>query len=67
MDVDIKIRPNYNIENIKIIDCSLKMTCDKNNVKYIKMSGIVPLDDLIDGLHPNENGYQKYAIIYKVI
>ena len=59
LDVDIKIRPNYNIENIKIIDCSLKMTCDKNNVKYIKMSGIVPLDDLIDGLHPNENGYQK--------
>jgi len=59
LDVDVKVRTNYNLEYIKMIDNTLKLICEENDVKYIKMSGIIPLFDLIDGIHPNESGYQK--------
>lgn len=59
LDVDINIRQNYNKECIKMIDNILKTICEENKIKYISMSGVVSLDNLIDGLHPNESGYQK--------
>ena len=59
LDVDTNVRPNYSIKCIKTIDNILKSICEKKEIKYISMSGVVPLDDLVDGIHPNESGYQK--------
>ena len=59
--VDLKIRTNYKKECIDKIDNTIKEICLKNNIKYIDMSNVISLNDLIDGLHPNENGYQKIS------
>ena len=61
LDVDINIRTNYNKNNIKIIDDTLESICICNNVNYIKMSSILSIEDLIDGLHPNAKGHEKIS------
>ena len=68
LDVDVKIKTNYTEEDIKMTDAKLESICKENNIKYIKMSKVVPLSDLIDGIHPNESGYQKISdYLYKCL
>ncbi len=59
LDVNLSIRTNYTEESIEKVDNTIKTLCLENDVKYIKMSKVVTVDELIDGIHPNEFGYQK--------
>ena len=47
--------------NEKIIkfDNLLEKTCDDENVLYLKIYNLLSLEELGDGLHPNNDGHQK--------
>lgn len=61
MDVDIALRNEYSENDIKQINVLLEKVCQKNDVAFINMSGIVNKNDLFDGLHPNEVGHKKIS------
>ena len=52
---------NVSFSNKKIImfDSLLEDICQDNQVMYIEMFDLLKLDELSDGLHPNEIGHQK--------
>ena len=52
--------PDKSYFNKKIIqfDSSIEEICIKEKVPYIKMYNKLSLEDLFDGLHPNEDGHQ---------
>ncbi|MCL2341641.1 MAG: GDSL-type esterase/lipase family protein [Firmicutes bacterium] len=47
--------------NKKIVefDNAIEKVCSDNEVKYIKMYGLLSIDELSDGLHPNSAGHKK--------
>ena len=47
--------------NTKIInfDKELKNICLENNVDYLYIYELLEIEELFDGLHPNNVGYQK--------
>lgn len=60
---DIKVRKEYNLDNVNYIDNCLKDICEKNNLKYIKIMDLINEDELTDGLHPNSVGHKKISDI----
>ena len=58
---NIKIRKNYNLDNVLRVDDCLESVCNQNNIKYIKIRDLITNDDLYDGLHPNANGHKKIS------
>lgn len=54
---------NYNI--IVNYNETLKEICSSNGIKYIPMINVLKEKDFIDGLHPNDSGYNK--ILEKVL
>lgn len=70
LNVDVAIRTNYKKDNINIINKSLELLCSKYSVKFINMFGVININDLCDGLHPNKSGHEKisqylYKCLYK--
>lgn len=54
----------YDNERVNQYDAALLDTCDKENLKFIKLFDLLDNADLEDGLHPNAAGHQK---IYKKV
>lgn len=54
-------RPNtyYDNENVSLYDQTLKSVCEEEKVFYLDMAGIIDINDLTDGLHPNSKGHEK--------
>lgn len=55
----------YNYNNIVNYNEILKEVCNSNNINYIPMIDVLNDEDFIDGLHPNDNGYNK--ILEKIL
>jgi lysophospholipase L1-like esterase len=72
-DIDeIKTKPvpwnknvNYDKENVALYNMKIKEFCEKNNLKFIEMQGLLNKDDLEDGLHPNAKGHEKMFLKVK--
>lgn len=60
---DITIRKEYKLDNVILIDNCLEEICKLQNVKYIRIRDLISVDDLSDGLHPNEVGHKKITNI----
>lgn len=56
---DLTIRNEYKLDNVMLIDNTIKKQCKLNNIKYIEIKNIINDNDLADGLHPNSKGYEK--------
>lgn len=54
-------KPEKYYDNATIInyDKALKDICISNDITYISMIGVLDKTDFIDGLHPNDEGYNK--------
>ncbi|MBI4253127.1 hypothetical protein HY623_03065 [Candidatus Uhrbacteria bacterium] len=37
----------------------MRTFCEEKNIPYISLDGVLTLDDLPDGLHPNAEGHRK--------
>lgn len=60
---DINIRKEYKLDNVILIDNCLEEICKLQNVKYIRIRDLINIDELSDGLHPNDVGYRKISNI----
>ncbi len=49
----------YDNGNILLYNSKIKEICDKNNLQFIEMLGLLKNKDLEDGLHPNHKGHKK--------
>src|SRR3989338_2126344 len=49
----------YTNENIQRYNLVMKTVCERNDVPFLDVYGILEPSDLMDGLHPNESGHQK--------
>ena len=56
---------SYKKEYVKQFDEKVKEVCEKNKVKYIYMFDKLELNDLEDGLHPNNEGHRKMFGVIK--
>jgi len=54
----------YDNDNISKYNSVIKSVAEKYNLQFIDIEGVLGLDDLYDGLHPNSAGHQK---IFEVI
>lgn len=55
----------YHNQRIQEYDQIIKQTCVENEVNYLYMFDSFTINDLSDGLHPNEIGHQKMSIKIK--
>lgn len=51
----------YNNETIQRYDSIIKSFCNDQKIPYIHLMDIIKLEDLSDGLHPNEKWHKKIA------
>lgn len=58
---DISKREKYNLDIVKLFDNTLEEICNKENIRYIKISNLINKDELVDGLHPNNEGHEKIS------
>ncbi len=49
----------YDDKTIANYDKVLQEMCSNNRIEYISMYDVLEENDYIDGLHPNDNGYNK--------
>ena len=49
----------YDKENVFLYNQVLKSVCEEEKVFYVSMEGVLNLDDLKDGVHPNSKGHEK--------
>jgi lysophospholipase L1-like esterase len=49
----------YTNENIQKYNVIMKKLCDKNNIPFLDLWGLLNNSDLSDGVHPNATGHQK--------
>ncbi len=50
---------SYFNKKIVVFDNKIREICEKNNVKYLHMFDLLSIDELLDGIHPNNVGHQK--------
>ena len=55
----------YTNENIKNYKNVMKDICERHNVPFLDIFGLLANDDLEDGLHPNAKGHKKIFEIVK--
>ena len=59
---------SYNNNRIEKFDEILEDLAKKQDIEYISLKEVLSKEDLIDGLHPTSNGYEKlYQKIYPVL
>ena len=61
LNVDIKIKIEYNQDIISQITELLKFLCKYKDVVFLSMSGVVNQNNLFDGLHPNQIVHEKIS------
>lgn len=61
LNVDIKIKIEYNQDSISQITELLKFLCEYKDVVFLSMSGVVNQNNLFDGLHPNQIVHEKIS------
>lgn len=49
----------YNYDIILKYDNSLKEICNAENIECVSMIDVLDENDFVDGLHPNDSGYNK--------
>ncbi len=49
----------YTNKDIKIYNQTIKEVCEKNNILFLDVFGILDNNDFEDGLHPNASGHHK--------
>jgi lysophospholipase L1-like esterase len=49
----------YTNERIKTYNDALQQLCEKNEMIFVDLFGILSVDELADGLHPNTQGHEK--------
>lgn len=50
---------SYSNNKVKDFDNILENTCKEEQADYLKLFGLLELNEMIDGLHPNPAGYEK--------
>lgn len=50
---------HYTSENISKYDSAIKSVCDKQNLPFMDMSGVISNERMPDGLHPDAEGHRK--------
>ena len=50
---------SYENKNIKNFDGVINKFCEENGAEFIPVDGIININDLDDGLHPNTDGHKK--------
>jgi len=55
----------YTNENIEKYNKVMKEVCDKYNIPFLDIFGLLTNNDLDDGLHPNSEGHQKIFEVVK--
>jgi len=55
----------YDKEKVNLYNAKIKEICEKNNLKFIEMQGLLDNDDLEDGLHPTAKGHEKMFLRVK--
>lgn len=61
LNVDETIKIDYKRKNVDIINECLKFLCHKHSIKFVNMIDVIDVNDLCDGLHPNELGHEKIS------
>ncbi len=56
---------SYTNKDFEEYDKAIKKIAEKESVNYLKMSDLLDIDDLEDGIHPNLNGHQKIFLRVK--
>ncbi|MBI4086592.1 hypothetical protein HY416_01270 [Candidatus Kaiserbacteria bacterium] len=59
MPILCDIERYYDNESVREYNGIIENCCEKNDVEYVSMKGVVVADDLEDGLHPNSHGHEK--------
>lgn len=49
----------YTNDDVEKYDEIIRMVVDEEEITYIDVKGVVDLEDLTDGLHPNSEGHRK--------
>jgi len=55
------INKSYSNSKVNLFDNTIEERCLKNNIKYIKVNGLLDKLELKDGLHPTSSGHKKLA------
>lgn len=55
----------YRNKDIELYDNKLRKTCKDAGVGYVGLKDVIGLNDLSDGLHPNETGHEKIFLKVK--
>ncbi len=55
----------YTNENIKNYKNTMKDICEKHNIPFLDIFGLLTNEDLEDGLHPNSAGHKKIFEVVK--
>jgi lysophospholipase L1-like esterase len=53
---------NYDNTNIDLYNSIIKRTSEKNNAPFLNILGLINVDELEDGLHPNSKGHKKIFV-----
>jgi lysophospholipase L1-like esterase len=53
------VQKYYDNDNIQKYDSSIQSACEGKGVLFVPMRGIITVEDLHDGLHPNSDGHNK--------
>ena len=65
MPIPWDVTKYYDKENVALYNSKIKEFCEKNNLKFIEMQGLLNNEDLEDGLHPNAQGHEKMFLRVK--
>lgn len=49
----------YNQKTVSVYNATIEAFCTEHDIPFIAMEGVLSLDDLPDGLHPNTGGHKK--------
>lgn len=63
LEPDYSRRTEYDKKYVDEIDNALENICQENKIEYINVRDLIPVDELIDGLHPNNIGHEKISTV----
>ncbi|MEX2054069.1 MAG: GDSL-type esterase/lipase family protein [Candidatus Colwellbacteria bacterium] len=51
----------YTNKNMRRYNSAIKSVCEKNSLPFVDMEGVIPIEMMPDGLHPNTEGHKLAA------